>query len=1625
MEVIPDSDIEIERIQLPTNVSQPKLRRRNLRRRTFSQRHVFTKDLAELLGLATEEDFEKWEDDGLDDEEITQKLSRNYDRMRIKFEAKQVKRHPFKKSSFDQYVVDFRNYQANNKSSRGFYELLQTIDTHKKQHDIPRLTSDEEEDGHDSKEKQDYPTTRSPQRDTLKVDLNVPIINLDTSSPIQHRNSINQPRLEATEENCSAPRDRNTLEHDTYELPPDEPSEYTEPIDLDLHRVPSSPEVAKSTSTSRFRSRKFSQTHIYTTYNSVLLHLLTGDQLDELYEGGKSVKEINDILDHMYQQKYQRMEREDNLPKLYRQRPTFFDWLSNNERPTQHLVSESENDSEYSQNETDQSSLIGNDSEFESDTEQMDSSPKAVFRGREYRSLNDMTKGVLPASYFKTSFYHDSIKRATTKSIQMNSKKRKINQTETNQPSISTFINDAYISDNSDLELNTNPFVDSNDYNDHLTPAVDLTHYNTQDNVDVLEDNRPEIDFMLTRSSNGHNTANKTKSRNSTSRHSPRITNRRSRKTKSFPAQHSVTTTVKQRSFINSRKKQSAITKSFKNQGQSVLECSAGHLKKFVKDDRFEYNREPLITMNPFVSDVVYLPQPTRDIMAPIVLNDITNTGQSDLFLNSKVMRSTLEIGEPTFYYGPDSDKLELKIQGNILVLSLLDKEGSISNINSFINSVLSIVKRGHLMEIDYLCFVEGLKRLLEWTLYLSNSKTDTKPLLKTFLRLSELADKLPPTTGSITTLGYLSLLFWQTFKLYSKFNGSESGATLSLQITFKKIVQCYFEAIIAFGIHKFHQHIKMDDTHLETLKIVHTILTKDDPFGFWMEINRALSSRLRSSPQETLDISSDITLLFVTYLDLPENWSLLFQLCKSFAILKWFSGDTPSNLLRQFHMLHQVKGWKITFDVVSVAYKIISANKFDNFDCDDLNLELLNEVVSPEALVKDSTMVLYLRLLKLFKDTSPGKLELNSLDRIVPIGMIKHDNHQILQNRINLLLTMTWLFGEHIDFTQNWLSILDASFDFKTQNSIQMITQAITRVTEHNLTLGKPLSFDLISQFFKRFTDASRVTKFVYPKSLINELSAIVRKGYFSLTKNSLRYRVIESIESIFLFPDHVFISLGVELFLTFLEPYFSSDEYDEGDMSFKLRDRIKRKFYGLISNDITEALKLGETKEEYFLLTQLYVKISVLLEIDSGKLLYLDWKCKGSVEELRKYELVFYTSLLRYGDSKEVFQTGSQEFLKCIAYHVPRNDSMLFPFVNEINPFLHIPEADIFLVSSIVFDNLRSQFGRAFLNHVFLQKVNKDDIMDILIDSIYQLHSTNHESDIATVSMHRDLISFLNRKASLQLRYNSRFCFLRNAFGIKAPDLNVVEFEQSFLEQNSDLKKIIFLEKELIHSMGQADMHGLLRKMKKLFANYESPHKDYRNSRYYFLSLLICIHVKLIPKMTLNWVIVSLLLEFLHEIILQKCTLTQPDVWCLCKLQYSFSELSNFRNSKYQYYEFSSLRYIAEILHVVLGVFAGYQDQKDYCDLIKYAVRREYLYERIQVENTYLFASSDMISETSDLLSQSKDSMKFDTRELLIDDQKIECEMAFARLEIALGELDQNVDVDVSPPSEITQFI
>ncbi|ANZ75591.1 BA75_02813T0 [Komagataella pastoris] len=1624
MEIIPDSDIEIEELQLPTIVSPPKLRRRNLRRRTFSQRHVFTKDLAELLGLATEEDFEKWEDEGLDDEEITQKLSKNYDKMRIKFEAKQVKRHPFKKSSFDQYVVDFRNYQANNKSSRGFYELLQTIDTHKKQHDIPRLTSDEEEVDPDSKENQDYPTTLSSQRDPLKVDSNVPIINLDTSSPIQHRNNINQPGLDTTEENCIVPMEGNTFGQETFELPTEEPSGYTEPIDLDLHRVPSSPEVAKSTSNSRFRSRKFSQTHIYTTYNSVLLHLLTGDQLDELYEGGKSVKEINDILDHLYQQKYQKLERENNLPKLYRQRPTFFDWLSNNEKINHHTVSESEHDSEYSQNETDQSSLLGNDSEFESDTEQMDSSPKAIFRGREYKSLNDMTKGILPASYFKTSFYHDSIKRTTTKAIRMNTKKRKVNQPETDQPSISAFINDSHISD-TDMELETNPFLDTNDYNNQLMPAVDLTHHNTQDNMDVLEDNRPEIDFMLSRNSKGDGVVKTTKTKNITSSHSPRaITHRRSRKTRNFPAQHSVTTTVKQRSFINSKKKQSAMVKNSKNQGQSVLDCSAGHLRKFVKDDRFEYNREPLITMNPFVSDVVYLRQPTRDIKAPVALNDITNTGQSDFFFTSKVMKSTLKIGEPTFYYTPDSDKLELKIQKNILVLSLLDKEGSISSINSFINTVLSIAKRGHLIEIDYSCFVEGLKRLLEWTLYLSNSKTDTKPLLKTFFRISELADNLPPTTGSITTLGYLSLLFWQTFKLYSKFNGSESGATLKLQNTFKKIVQCYFEAIIAFGVHKFHQHIQVDDTHLETLKIVHTILTKDDPIGFWTESNRALSSRLRSSPQETLDIGSDITLLFVTYLDLSEDWSLLFQLCKSFSVFKRFSGDTPKNLLRQFHMLHQVKGWKVTFEVVSMAYKVISANKFDNFDCDDLNLELLNEVVSSKALVGDSTVVLYLRLLKLYKDTSPGKMELNLLDRIVPIGMIKHDNHQILQNRINLLLMMTWLFGEPIDFTQNWLSILDASFDFRTQNSVQMITQAMTRITEHYLALGKLLSFDLISQFFRRFTEISRVTKFVYPKSLINELSAIVRKGYFSLTKNLLRYRLIESIESIFLFPDHVFISLGVELFLNFLEPYFSSSDYDEGDMSFKLRDRIKRKFYGLISNDITEALKLGETKEEYFLLIQLYVKISVILEIDPGKLLYLDWKCKGSVEELRRYELVFYTCLLKYGDSKEVFQTGSEEFLKCIAYHLPRNDHMLFAFVNELNPFLHIPEADIFLVSSIVFENLRSQFGRAFLNHIFLQKVNKADIMDILIDSIYQLNS-KHEPDITTDSMHRDLISYLNRKASLQLRYNPHFCFLRNAFGIKAPDLNVVEFEQSFSEQNSDLKKILFLEKELIHSMGQADMHGLLRKMKKLFSNYESPHKDYRNSRYYFPSLLICIHVKLIPKMTLNWVIVSLLLEFLHDIILQKSTLTQQDVWCLCKLQYSFSELSNFRNSKYEYYEFSSLKYIAEILHVILGVFAGYQDQNDYCDLIKYAVRREYLYERIQVENVYLFATSDMVSETANLLSQSKDSIKFDRRELLIDDQRIECEMAFARLEIALGELDKNFDIDVSPPSEIIQFI
>ncbi|VEU20812.1 DEKNAAC101771 [Brettanomyces naardenensis] len=336
----------------PLTYDFAKLPTRRTRDYGFCQRHIYTADLSEYLSLASRYELDQLSKSRhLSDNTILHMLNRKYTKLRKFYGSLGVKRHRFKKKSFEAYLDDFKKYQTG-RDGQSFYEMQdQALDDSRDQRHLLELlqvsledveTTDEEEDDEEKvneEAEEDKAIVEANDLSSLEISSNPSTVN--PASPIiledggddasqqvifttdRGRGRVIEESLPVSPQGNDPPITANELEIRETDNISDTPSSHAP--------VPVTSEVSRRT-----RRHNFLQDHVYVTDTAIHLGLATAYFLNDMYEEGKSYDDIVNFLETIYRRKRdERKAKEVGLGPY--SKPTFRSYLDDENR---HLMEE-------------------------------------------------------------------------------------------------------------------------------------------------------------------------------------------------------------------------------------------------------------------------------------------------------------------------------------------------------------------------------------------------------------------------------------------------------------------------------------------------------------------------------------------------------------------------------------------------------------------------------------------------------------------------------------------------------------------------------------------------------------------------------------------------------------------------------------------------------------------------------------------------------------------------------------------------------------------------------------------------------------------------------------------------------------------------------------------------------------------------------------------------------------------------------------------------------------------------------------------------------------------------------------------------------------------------------------
>ncbi|KAG7877462.1 hypothetical protein KL938_004218 [Ogataea parapolymorpha] len=1579
---------------------------RKTRRHGFCQRHVYTADLAEYLNLASRKELERISRNGVSDGRIFYMLNRKYIKLRHFYERHQVAKHRFRKKDFNVYLEDFKRYQATRgRGGKAYYEAIEDRLSSKadrryllrlQRMELEQVSTDESEesveeiepvvnesislisDDEETATRGDLPSAAQ----NTTVDADNSQVSIDLSSPPTTPVSVRSLSPEPLPQPNATPGPTNSS--NVSPESPQQPRTGTQQM-LEEYSI-LEPDFSRRT-----RRHKFSQDHVYVTDTAVYLGLSSIYQLNDLYDQGKSYKDIMSYLESVYSQKRKEREKKEiGYGPFYK--PSFAAYLASET----HKLAEQNNltkeadmsdsgEDEYVEDEppipsspvlasrvhsqNDDPSAMKSACHDEINEPSQESQEDAfVFRNRFLKKKNAL-KGVLPKSFLKLNKSQAITRLQREPRAPRPGLARKKNHKHARNDEFADFLT------NEDIQTEIRPFK-YEETEEGYTPLQSAPTAESADEVNVLssassdsdvtelfevminkdyaeEDRAAGIDYMLNRAPN---TKGGTKSK---PRRPPIGTYRQRR---------SETPSLRYGRKVFQRTSE-PLSKRPVNQ---MIWISDGEDKIYTdKPSRGIENYTPT-TNHKRRKKVPFMGNPGDPKHFYYQRRRIVGTAQLEDIADGEVVEVRQPLQNKTNTYTDVLDRLgktALQRAFHMGDLSLDKYQDLDPGKSSFINSKLfhaCLDEDGDYYKHEPIEFTFGN---LHYSL--DNSNTDKTP------RLTE-------------------ALLKQVFTSLAKQPFSEDDRN-SIRKAYIRILQLIWN-MIKWSRHDFMKLAKvllsscwtfLDLTTEARVKILFapfhlTLATltgrlmrqlKEDHQGFdhvivklQRQINRLACSISKTHFYCALkDNSSKFLESMSIFLALcPNPWNQVASLAKEHELsfenvvsyLYFLHSQRPVLVDWEF-FIHEVEALKDAIDIQKYRtvlstvmkvikelnwnfeelllvkiYRLISYHRFENIG--SMKRVTCNVPLSLTISESDGCLDMYIRFLTLHVQQymEPEK-RMSLIEKVTPVSDISTCTVKLLGNRICLLMVMTRLFKH--DFTKQVANLFAVLIAFGSTSAYEHTLNLVSSYTQCQFEVFKKVPLSLLRGCLVQVIDSINSLRLTSDVSL-EKLRYLAKQLWDAAIDDRENGRV-----------GH-YLSLFI-LLLKIRTSHLSDVIQRTMDVIRKLVWMKPAAFHNLspkIRTELLSALKsivlapelLNDSLKKSSI--HLWVHISSVTGVVVDALIQLEWQYFGTAAMRSKYELAFFTSVITfYRDetSASSFSEMFAVFLQKLADTCTRD---LFDFCkllaqqNEHSGYLEFRTGKN--LSDMTMEEFSGQIMRVSIRIlarlVVGAKKGKEQDADYLKLFVKSL-SDVYKRSIVQGKFEKPkedfvtLVRYLNTVASSVLQTVPEFIDLRHELAIE--DVQA-PLNERFESTDSMTDLMILLESEYINSLINYRLElfqdDVVADVDELPILEVNPlHK----SVFYSLLTIVSLHLHQIPSDKSHWIHLQNWLQIILLAVKKRRSFSQADVWTLVRLITLCSEMGAYKTMNED-----SWRQCSDLLYQLLNhlslAFLGYDDMTDF---------------------------------------------------------------------------------------------
>ncbi|QPG75920.1 hypothetical protein FOA43_003306 [Brettanomyces nanus] len=662
-----------------------------------------------------------------------------------------------------------------------------------------------------------------------------------------------------------------------------------------------------------------------------------------------------------------------------------------------------------------------------------------------------------------------------------------------------------------------------------------------------------------------------------------------------------------------------------------------------------------------------------------------------------------------------------------------------------------------------------------------------------------------------------------------------------------------------------------------------------------------------------------------------PEKWLLVFR-----SILK----------------VMQDTSWTFEEDLLVKMYRLLSSRRFENIGALRPTMLWYSTLpVSNVFLERDGCLDMYLKFLVLYvRSRLDHSREANLMERLVPIASVKTSTIMLLKNRANVMLVMSYLFRK--DFLGHFRMIFKAILDFKTSESYKIILELLLALSRCYFSLFQKLPLGIIRHALPQVISAVNeggIGIVIVAESLRNLVDCFDNQlgngiddprkllQTVDLTCIFLKLEVVGTGSRMTYIPNTILAVLKRVLEITDTKILLSMEPKLKTELVVSLKSVI-----------MSISFKNDDLKAKCVLL---WIYLSSRLNVTAGSLTYIEWQYFADSSIRTRFELPFYTALLKYYRPVDLRYLHENLFM-ILMKNLPIEDNHFFSsfFVAlAAQGFMHRyvtfrSGLDVTKFSEKDLRHYKQQITVKILAQLVLElkKVNPDGkFRDFLTEYIKALEKeyTFHERTTLNPGKYNvyatRIVRYLYTVVGKMLQDLPEFIILKRKLSIT----QILSSLNEQLESVSSTNELyLLLESEYITSL----KCNKFREFETDLVNYCLNNDgfiddDQRVSPIIALSTLISSHVSLVLFDKKFWFHFGNWFSIFTHLVLSECTYNSDEIWHIIKVLTLLTKISGTSEyPSYTYHENVSIICVYRIIERLGTYLLGFEDMVEFLESI-----------------------------------------------------------------------------------------